>query len=236
MRILYTLYLLLILPLALLLTILTALTVIIFSPIFGHDRLAYWPGCLWSRALLRLLLMPVHVEGRENIAADKQYIFAPNHESALDIFLIYGFLGHPFKWMMKKELARIPLVGYACKCCGFIYVDRENKKDIARTMAAAADALGTQHSMCIFPEGSRTRDGQLTPFKRGAFKLAHELQMPVVPITIDGCYEAMPRHRWLIRWHRLRLVVHAPIEPCADDPDDIGRLRDLTHDVILSAL
>lgn len=237
MNILYILYEYCIaLPIMLVLTIVTALVAIIFASLFGDEFWGWWPARIWGWIFCRVFLIPVHVEGNEYLDPKQAYIFVPNHQSMFDIFLLLGFLGHKFKWVMKKELAKVPLVGFACKCCGFIYINRTGKSSIAESMNKADDTLRQHKSLAIFAEGTRTRTGRLGTFKRGAFKLAVEQNLPIVPISLNGCYEAMPKGRYLVKRHPLKLIVHQPIVPDLNDPNAMETLREATRQAILSGL
>lgn len=237
MNILYILYEYCIaLPIMLVLTIVTALVAIIFASLFSDEFWGWWPARIWGWLFCRVFLLPVHVEGNEYLDPKQAYIFVPNHQSMFDIFLLLGFLGHKFKWVMKKELAKVPLVGFACKCCGFIYINRTGKSSIAESMNKADDTLRQHKSLAIFAEGTRTRTGRLGTFKRGAFKLAVEQNLPIVPISLNGCYEAMPKGRYLVKRHPLKLIVHQPIVPDLNDPNAMETLREATRQAILSGL
>ena len=237
MNILYILYEYCIaLPIMLVLTIVTALVAIIFASLFGDEFWGWWPARIWGWLFCRVFLLPVHVEGNEYLDPKQAYIFVPNHQSMFDIFLLLGFLGHKFKWVMKKELAKVPLVGFACKCCGFIYINRTGKSSIAESMNKADDTLRQHKSLAIFAEGTRTRTGRLGTFKRGAFKLAVEQNLPIVPISLNGCYEAMPKGRYLVKRHPLKLIVHQPIVPDLNDPNAMETLREAPRQAILSGL
>lgn len=237
MNILYILYEYCIaLPIMLVLTIVTALVAIIFASLFGDEFWGWWPARIWGWLFCRVFLLPVHVEGNEYLDPKQAYIFVPNHQSMFDIFLLLGFLSHKFKWVMKKELAKVPLVGFACKCCGFIYINRTGKSSIAESMNKADDTLRQHKSLAIFAEGTRTRTGRLGTFKRGAFKLAVEQNLPIVPISLNGCYEAMPKGRYLVKRHPLKLIVHQPIVPDLNDPNAMETLREATRQAILSGL
>lgn len=237
MNILYILYEYCIaLPIMLVLTIVTALVAIIFASLFGDEFWGWWPARIWGWLFCRVFLLPVHVEGNEYLDPKQAYIFVPNHQSMFDIFLLLGFLGHKFKWVMKKELAKVPLVGFACKCCGFIYINRTGKSSIAESMNKADDTLRQHKSLAIFAEGTRTRTGRLGTFKRGAFKLAVEQNLPIVPISLNGCYEAMPKGRYLVKRHPLKLIVHQPIVPDLNGPNAMETLREATRQAILSGL
>lgn len=224
------------LPIMLVVTIICALMAIIFASIFGDSFWGWWPAKIWGRLFCRVFLIPVSIEGEEKVDANEACIFVANHQSLFDILSMLGFINHKFKWMMKKELARIPLVGYACKCCGFIYINRTGKNSIAESMSKADATLRQHKSLAIFAEGTRTRDGHVGTFKRGAFKLASELGMPIVPISINGCYEVMSRDSKLVTRHPIRLVVHEPIIPQGNTPEEMERLRKATYDAIVSGL
>ena len=222
MKYLYYLYQICIaLPLFLVLTLLTALTTIIGSLIGGAHFWGYYPGKIWSQLTCYLLLIPVHVTGREKLHRHTSYVFTPNHQGAFDIFLIYGFLGRNFKWMMKKSLRKIPFVGKACESAGHIFVDRSNPKSMIRMIRQAEASLTNGVSLVVFPEGTRSKTGRLGAFKRGAFQLADDLQLPVVPVTINGSFDILPpKGKWIHR-HRLTMTIHAPIPPKGKGPENV---------------
>lgn len=239
MKILYRLYQLFIcVPVILVMTIVTSLSVIIGSIIGNGHFWGYYPGKYWSRLIVRILLLPVKVEGRENLDKDQSYVFVSNHQGAFDIFLIYGFLNRNFKWMMKYQLGEIPLVGYACRCCHFIFVDRRGPKRIKATYDKAREILREGMSVVVFPEGSRTFTGHMGKFRRGAFMLADEVELPVVPLTINGSFNVMPRTRdmkWVI-WHPLKLTIHKPIPHTGKGEDYQKEVMKQAYDVIESSL
>ncbi|MCQ2052073.1 MAG: 1-acyl-sn-glycerol-3-phosphate acyltransferase [Bacteroidaceae bacterium] len=225
MKLLYYIYqLIVVLPIALVLTILTALTTIIGSLLGSKSFWGYYPGMLWSRAICLVCLLPVKVYGRENIQKGQSYVIIPNHQSILDTFLIYGFIGIRFKWMIKKEILKVPFVGFACKMCGHIFIDRTSRKDAAGGMTAARKALVNGMSVTIFPEGTRTKDGTLGRFKKGAFSLAEELHLPLLPVTINGAYNVLPKGRWYLQCHRMSITIHKPIQP-KGLPEDDAQIR-----------
>lgn len=239
MKWIYRLYQLLISPLLIVLTVLTALATIIGCSLFNASWWSYWPGRLWSRAFIRLLLLPVKMEGREHLAEGQSFVIVPNHQGAFDIFLIYGFLGRHFKWMMKSELRNMPLVGKACESAGFIFVDQHGgPKAMQATHDRARQVLREGISLVVFPEGARTMDGRMRPFKRGAFQLADELQLPLLPVTINGSYEVLSRKRGFnfVNWHRLSLTIHEPIAPPSGDERDERAVMTEAHDIVESAL
>lgn len=239
MSVLYKIYqLLVVLPLGLAATLLTALVTSVGCMLGDAHFWGYYPGKLWSRLICRLLLLPVKVEGRENIDHAQSYVFVANHQGPMDIFLIYGYLNRNFKWMMKKALRRMPFVGYACAKARHIFVDKSGPKKVQETIEHARETLQDGTSLVVFPEGSRTFTGHMGLFRKGAFQLADELQLPVVPLTIDGSFDILPRMAGFnfVRRHRLRLVIHKPIPPSGQGGEDIRHTMDESYRVIMSAL
>ena len=200
------------LPIMIVVTILVALATMIGS-IFDDRFWGYWPGMIWGRLFYRLFFIPVKVDGLENIDKGQSYIIAPNHQSYWDAFLVYGFIGIKFKWMMKKELGRIPFVGWACYMAGCIFIDRSSRESGMNSIRKAESKLKNGMSVVIFPEGTRTPDGKMGKFKRGAFLISEELGLPILPVTIDGNYDVMSRHAKSVTWHPVHMTVHKPVWP-----------------------
>jgi len=228
LQILYKVYFWLIaVPLFVVSTILTASIVIIGCSLGGENFFSYYPGMVWSRLTCILTLCPVKVKGREHIHKKQSYVFVSNHQSAFDIFLIYGYLGVPIKWMMRKGLAKIPFVGYACRKAGFTFVDNTSARAAHKSIREAELSLKHNRSLIVFPEGSRTPDGHLGQFKRGAYQIAVERQLPIVPLTLNGPYKVMPIHSWNIRPHRIEMIIHPPIDSQKKNGDEKERLQQL---------
>ncbi len=239
MKYLYRIYQILIaLPLALCATLLTVISVAVGCTIGDGHFWGYYPGHLWGRALLKILLIPVKVEGRENLEKEQSYVFIANHQGAFDIFLIYGYLNRNFKWMMKHQLRKMPFIGYACEKSHQIFVDKRGPKAVKATYDKARETLKDGTSLTVFPEGARSFTGHMGSFKRGAFALADELQLPVVPLTINGSFNIMPRMRdgHFVLWHPLTLTIHQPIYPVGKGNENISATMDQAYDSVMSAL
>lgn len=239
MKYLYRIYQLFIaLPIIALGTLITALTVTIGCTLGNGHFWGYYPGKLWAQLIIRVLFLPVKVEGRENLVPGRSYVFVANHQGAFDIFLIYGFLNRNFKWMMKRQLRDILLVGKACEASHQIFVDKRGPARIRETYDKARKTLSGGMSLVVFPEGARSFTGHMGVFKRGAFMLADDLQLDVVPITINGSFNVMPRMRdmkW-VTWHPLRLTIHKPIAPQGKGNDNIKAIEKESYDVVMSGL
>ena len=236
MRIFYCIYQIVVcVPMIILSTIITSLTTIIGCALGDGNFWSYYPPCLWSRFNCWICLLPVKVTGRENLDPNQSYVFVSNHQGIFDIWMIYGFLGRNFKWMMKPELRKIPFMGKACESANHLYVNRGDKDSIMKTYDRARSILRSGMSLCVFPEGSRTKTGQLGVFKKGAYLLAEDIKLPIAPLTINGSYDVLPNKGLrFIRWHRLSLTIHKPIP--YDETKDIKTLIEESRTVIASAL
>lgn len=223
-------------PILSVLTLLTALTTIIGCFIGNGDFWGYYPGRIWSRLFCIISFVKVEVRGFENIDRSTSYVFVSNHQSAYDIFLIYGYLGQNFKWLMKSTLRKMPFIGAACASAGHIFVDSSSNKAIKETLNAAASTLKHGISVMVFPEGTRTYTGKLGRFKKGAFQLALDLDLPIVPVTIDGAFNILPRKASLVTPGKMILTVHKPIYPQKDEQRELTILMDEAKETISSSL
>lgn len=224
------------LPIILVLTILTALVTIIGSVIGGAHFWGYYPGKIWSQLICFFLLLPVKIKGKENLDREQSYVIVANHQGIFDVFLIYGFIGRNFKWMMKKSLRKLPFIGKACESAGHIFVDRSGPKKIAETIRYAKESLKDGVSLVVFPEGARTFTGHMGYFKKGAFQLAIDLQLPVAPVTITGSFEVKPRTSKWVYWHPLTMTIHPPIPAKEQSPKMIRETLNEAYAAIESAL
>jgi 1-acyl-sn-glycerol-3-phosphate acyltransferase len=240
MTILYFIYQWLIfMPLFLVLSILTALITMLGCWLGNGDFWGYYPGHIWSKLTCWLALCPVTVRGRENIDKNTSYIFVANHQGAFDIFLIYGFMGHNFKWMLRKGIQKIPFIGRACTSAGHIWVDERGSKGMMQTIRQALSTLRGGMSLVIFPEGTRTKTGRLNPFKKGAYQLAGMMKLPMVPMTIEGPYQVLQKGSIVMHPHRLTLTIHKPLPPISKEEGSeagVARLYEESRRVIAESL
>lgn len=223
-------------PIFLVLTIITAIIVLIFAPIFGSKFWGYYPPKWWSRLTTWLALCRVKTSGHENLDKNQSYVFIANHQGSFDIFLTYGFLNQNIKWVQKASLRKIPLVGYASAKAGHVFVDNSSIKARARTIQEAKNEIKNGVSIMLFPEGARTLTGKMGKFKRGAYHIAHDLQLPIVPLTINGPYNVLKRGTWLIKPGKLELIIHQPIPTANLDVSELPTLLKQTRETIHQGL
>ncbi len=179
-----------------------------------------WAG-RWGRVLFHLTPgWRIEVLGRENLPKEgaRPAVMVSNHESMTDIFAMY-FLDVQFRWLSKEEIFHIPVVGPMMGWCDYVPVLRGNKDSHALALEASADRLRKGFSMFFFPEGTRSDDGKVGPFKTGAFKVARDVQAPVIPIVIQGARDLMPKGAKVPGRARVTIKVLPPIPPPAPDAD-----------------
>ena len=215
-RILYILYQpykwLFFLPFVFIDTILFGVIAVLVSTLVNQRIGSYFGGVVWSRLNAFITPMFVKVSGRENIQKGRSYVIISNHQSLYDIFLIYGWLGIDIKWIMKKELARIPGIGFGSKKVGHIFLDRSNPRVALESLNEAKRKLVNGTSVVIFPEGTRSKTGEIGTFKKGAFKLALDLELPVLPITLSGTKDILPTGTIDVKPGKAFMVIHESID------------------------
>ena len=212
-----------------------ALTIAVCLAPFGENIVHRW-GILWGRSCLRLAGLKLKVTGSENLTVDGPAIYVSNHQSNFDIPLLYAGLPIQFRWMAKQELFRIPLFGAAMKRSGYIPIDRSNRKKAMRSLTTAARRIRDGVSVIVFPEGTRSVDGTLQPFKKGALLLAAKAGVPVIPMAIHGSHQVQPKGSLRITPTPLQLVIMPPIATAGLKMTHIDKLAEQVHDQIARCL
>lgn len=187
-----------------------------------------------SRSWLRL---EIETSGLEGLDRGRPSVFMANHLSFMDGPLLFMLLPGRTRVILKKSVFRLPVVGSAMHYVGFIPVDRKHASGGKRSIARAVRAMRKKgHSFLIFPEGTRSRSGKIQEFRRGGFFLALQSGAPIVPITIDGTYELMPKGQWYVRPGKIRVAFHASIPTAGLTAGDIPALSDRVKAAIVSGL
>jgi 1-acyl-sn-glycerol-3-phosphate acyltransferase len=193
-------------------------------------------GVPWARLNALLTPMRVRVSGRENIDPDQSYVVVSNHQSHYDIFVLYGFLGIDFRWIMKQELRKVPGIGVSCYRLGHIFIDRSNHAAALASIEAAKKRVTPGTSVVFFPEGTRSRSNRLRAFKKGAFHFARDLEVPVLPVTIVGTRDVLPSDSIDLKPGRAQLIIHPPVAVEGGSRDEIAELMGRVRDTIAAPL
>ena len=225
------------LPLGIIITIVCCGLTIIILPLFGNTHKGNIPAIIWAQALCTLSLVRIKVQGHENIDPKASYIFVANHQSLYDMPLVYGWLKNNFKWIIKKEFRKMPIMGKTCELMGHIFIDRSNPMRAKHSLDIAKQNLKQGNSsIFLFPEGTRTRNGQIGKFKRGAFTIARDLHLPIVPITINGAFNALPKGLNYITPGTIEMIIHSPIDTININDENLNELINQVKTIIQTDL
>ena len=192
-------------------TFFLGICVIIIAQFSKKGNAPHLVARIWGRSILFVSRVRVDIEGLEHIPAGRSCILMANHQSNFDIPVLLGRLPIQFRWLAKEELFRIPIFGRGMRGCGYISIDRTNRKSAFQSLKEAALKIREGASVMIFPEGTRSRDGKIRPFKKGGFVLSVDAGVPIVPIVIYGTHPIMPKGRLMVRSQDVRMEILAPI-------------------------
>lgn len=192
---------------------------------------------LWSRLFFWLFFMNPEVEGEENLVPGQSYVFVGNHASMFDAWLVYGWLPVVFKWIMKASLRKVPFVGTACKAAGHIFIERGASHQALASLELAKSRLVNGVSVVIFPEGTRSPDGQVAKFKRGAFQIAFDMSLPVVPMSLIGVYDVLPKGKYLVHpGRKVKLKIGKPVDLSRYGDDEHNQAIEDVRDLVIAGI
>lgn len=214
---------LVVIPTLILSTSILALPCLIVAAV-SRDLASRTIAVLWARINMLASLVTLSSSGREHVRPGQSYIVVANHQSYYDIYALYGFSGLDLRFVMKQELRKVPIIGLVCDVMGHIYLDRSNAKAAVRSLAGVRERIAGGISIVFFPEGTRSPNGELQPFKRSAFKLAVELQLPILPVTLHGTGELLPPNGWDLYPGHIHLAIHPPIAGAGLEEQDTRAL------------
>ncbi len=210
-------------------TVPAALMTILLGLFDPHGKLVYFIGRFWAWLILTLGGVAIRVHGLDRLDRRQHYLFVVNHQSNVDIpVLVQSLPGFQLRWIAKKELLWVPLFGWAMWAGKHIAVNRADSAGAWGSLKKAAKRMANGISVVVFPEGTRSIDGRLLPFKRGGFLLAAKTGAPIVPVTISGSRQLLPRGAWRLRPGTVDVHLSEPI-PSTDHR--AGTMRALAHQV-----
>lgn len=201
-----------------------------------NENFIYSPVRLFIRAGLAMVGVRVEVSGLEHLVPNQTYIFTPNHQSLIEVPLFVAFLGRNPAYLGKKEIFKYPVFGYGIRLIGMVPVDRSNSPAAVESAKQATENLRRGKSFVVYPEGTRSRDGKMLPFKKGAFMMAIDAGVPVVPVTVSGATRIMPKAQIKVFPSTVRITVHEPISTVGYSKENVMELMDKTRAKVFSAL
>jgi 1-acyl-sn-glycerol-3-phosphate acyltransferase len=193
-----------------------------------------WMSKRYCRVAIWICGVTLEARGVSRVDPDKGYIFMPTHTSQLDPPLLTQVFSQPILWVFKKELSKIPVFGWTLMALGQIMVDRSDIEQARGSMGEAGRELKGNMSVMVYPEGTRSKDGKLQPFKKGGFYMALNAGLPIVPVRISGSYELFPHGALMVRPGRVAVEVFDPIPTAGKTRADIPELVRLVRAALLS--
>jgi 1-acyl-sn-glycerol-3-phosphate acyltransferase len=194
-------------------TIVMATISLIVSPFDRTGKMQHWCARWWCRLIAWTIGARIRVYGKENVRPDKNYVYMANHCSLVDIPALFAYLPYQFRIMAKKELFYVPFMGWHLWSAGNFPVDRSDGRKTAQSLRKVIEGVRKGKSLAVFPEGTRSYDGRLQPFKPGAFKIAMRARVPIVPVTIRGTHDLLPKGSLAPRGGRVEVIIGKPIDP-----------------------
>ncbi len=215
-------------------TVILGIIYLVLSPVDFKGKIFDFLSRLWSVVILFISGVKTKIIGLENIDRNHSYIVVSNHQSYFDIPVILGYIPLSVRMLAKKELFRIPIFGWAIYIAGHISLDRgKGKKAIVSLKKAAEKIKKKKFSIVVYPEGTRSHDGEVKRFKKGAFRLAIESKLPVLPVSIIGSKRVMSKHSFRINKGEIKIIIGKPIITTDIMKDDIIKLRDMARNEII---
>lgn len=204
--------------------------------IFNARIGSYIGGVIWSKVSAFMVPMIPRIKGKENIVKNTSYIVISNHQSHFDVFLIYGWIGLDIKFVMKQELKKIPGLGIGSEKVGHIFLDRSNARAAVESLEVAKKKLVNGTSVVFFPEGTRSITGKIGKFKKGAFKLAIDLGLPILPVTVVGTKKILPANTLDLNPGYVKMIIHKPLGINGYTEENMPELMQKVKDIIASGI
>ncbi len=218
---------------AILLTLLLFLPIVIAALAGKRGDAAFHGTQIFAWVILKVCGIRLVVRGREHIKPSQRYVILSNHASYFDPPALVLALGLQYRWVIKKELRKVPLFGLALETSRNLFIDRARGSDALESIKQGVAQLPDGTGILMFPEGTRSWDGQLLPFKKGGFVIARDGQLPILPITVRGSHDRLPKGQAAFTPGVIEIVIHPPV---ATADRDLDSLRDQVRGTIAAAL
>jgi 1-acyl-sn-glycerol-3-phosphate acyltransferase len=215
-----------------LITVCFAPAMVIVSVFPRSAYATYRMGRMWNLVVSKLMGVSFTLTGGDKILPGASYIVTPNHQGFADILALFVSLPVPFRWVIKREILKIPFFGRGIRATGAICLDRSDRERAVQSLQEGTNKLGGGWSVVIYPEGTRTPDGLLHSFKKGAFMMAVQTGIPILPVTCNGAFKIMPKKKLLFRPGHVTLTVGDPISTEGLTEADVPKLMEETWQAI----
>lgn len=215
-------------------TVIVFLPILITVPFSSTGNLAFNISQLWAWIMLKVTWVHPEIRGREKIKQGQSYIIIANHQSDFDVLALVTKLGIQFRWIIKKEILKVPLFGYALYASRNIFIDRADSEQAVKSIHEGMDRLPLGTSVMFFAEGTRSPDGKIHRFKKGGFVMALEKGLPILPVTVNGSRKIMPKRSLVFHPGPVEVVVDDPIETSHLTESSLEELIMRTREIILS--
>lgn len=202
----------------------------------GNENYIYEPIRWFVRLGLAMVGVKIDVKGLEHLDPKQPYILTPNHQSFIEVPLFVTYLGRNPGYLAKKEVFKYPVFGPGIRMMGVIPVDRSNSPAAVESAKQATRNIRRGKSYMVYPEGTRSKDGTLLPFKKGAFMMAIEAGVPIVPVTVSGATKIMPKGEFKVFPSTVHIIIHEPISTENYSKENVAELMQQTREKIYSAL
>lgn len=220
--------------------ILTVLTLIVVTPILAFpvmvlhfwrpaEKFGVWIARTWALAVSKAMGLTFSLHGAERVVPGASYIITPSHQGNADTLAMLRMLPMRYRWVIKKELLKVPFFGGALGGIGSVAIDRSNREQSVKSIQEASEQLKNGWSVLIYPEGTRTPDGHLLPFKKGAFMLAVQTGVPILPVTQNGAFKVLPKKRIWFRPGHIAVTIGEPISTEGLTEADVPELMEKTR-------
>jgi len=216
-------------------TFITMIAIMFFRKVANAEFAGKHVASRWARITAKLIPMSVSVSGKQFIEQGQSYVIVANHQSFSDIFLVYGWIGVDFKWVMKKSIKQFPLIGNCCRNLDHIFIDRSDSESAIRTINQARNKIISGTSVFFFPEGTRSENSRMLSFKKGSFRLALDLGLPILPVTLNGTEKILPKNTMRLIPGPVEMIIHSPIDTSSCDHEDMDKLIEKTRSIIAGA-
>ena len=215
-------------------TIILGIPIMVAGLLSRTGNLAFSISKLWAYAMLAVSFVRSEIKNKDKILKGTSYIIISNHQSLCDIIVLVTTLGIQYRWIIKKEILKIPIFGYALYASRNIFIDRSNTASAIESINKGFDRLPKGVSVMVFAEGTRSPDGQIHEFKKGGFITAVTRKIPILPITVNGSRRVLPKGSLTLKPGKIQVVIGDPIDTSGYTTDTVQKLIDKTRQVVIA--